>query len=125
MSKQQLIVVLIPFVMLILVKVTCETLSPFNSEKFNSVVWKQSFDPDFDTIENPRGPMTDDLIKNHLRPGMSLDSVYQMLGPPDKVEGTDTLQYYLGYWSGFGMDPDILQLELRQGELIRVYRYQS
>ena len=54
------------------------------SDKFDSEVWIDN--DDLTEGNNPRFYMTDDLIKNHLKPGMHRDSILVLLGRPYKEE---------------------------------------
>ncbi len=69
--------------------------------------------------------MFDDLIKNHLRKNMSKDEVVALIGKPDYEDRTEFFSYKLGFWSGFRIDLDTLDLEFsRDGKLKKSYRVQ-
>lgn len=59
------------------------------SDKFDSEVWIDN--SDLTDGNNPRFYMTDDLIKNHLKPGMHRDSILLLLGQPYKEEIGDRI----------------------------------
>ena len=83
------------------------------SLKFNSAQWKSP--PNLDGQDIPRARMVNDLMQNHLHPGMPRWQVHALLGPPDaqsendKQKGIDA--YQLGY-AGFmgGIDPMVLTI---------------
>ena len=52
----------------------------YNSDKFDRDVWLSN--NDMTDTWNPRSKMTKDLLENHLKPGMTRDSILAMLGKP-------------------------------------------
>jgi hypothetical protein len=50
------------------------------SSSFNQDVWLEN--PDVGDTSNPRARMVQDVMKNHLKPGMSRKSVLDLLGKP-------------------------------------------
>lgn len=96
---------------------------PFNDRVFDEDLWKHSADTE--DVSNPRGPMVDDLIANHLRPGMTRQEVTALLGDPDFDTKGDVATYYLGHWSGLRWDPDVLECHFgAAGELSKALRVQ-
>lgn len=79
---------------------------PFDDWWFDQKIWMANRGSGSD---NPRGKMVTDLQKRVL-PGMSREEVRFLLGPPDAGGWGDTMSYSIGSWSGFGMDPDILDI---------------
>ena len=64
-----------------------------------------------DDPENPRGMMINDLKQNHLKKGMSMKDVIDLLGEPDSDKRPDFLSYDLGIWAGsLSVDWDTLDL---------------
>lgn len=59
------------------------------STTFDSEVWIDN--NDIGDTNNPRWYMTDDLIKNHLRPGIHRDSILLLLGQPYKEQIGDRI----------------------------------
>ncbi|MGH7167453.1 MAG: hypothetical protein ACREII_02875 [Nitrospiraceae bacterium] len=93
--------------------------SPFDDRSFDPVVWKASSkdrNPD-----NPRGQMYEDLVKNHLRAGMTQPEVIALLGHGDEAERQDFISYNLGMWSGFRVDYDTLDLSFDRGGRLKRY----
>lgn len=74
--------------------------------------------------DNPRGQMFIDLSENHLRRGMTMGEIVDLLGEPEFRNRTEMdqdreaasafasteFQYTLGAWSGMGTDDDLLHL---------------
>ncbi len=80
---------------------------PFGGQRFDARVWRAqagSLNPD-----NPRGPMTSNLRRHHLRRGMARQEVVRLLGE-DGGAGPHSLSYTLGAWSGFRIDYDTLDI---------------
>lgn len=100
--------------------------SPFYERSFNSDVWK--IHPT--ERRSPRGLMVGDLVDRVLRQGMARSSVHHILGAPDLTLTAGDLKrrgwadgnkesgeyYRLGYWSGLGVDEDILVLTYGVGD---------
>jgi hypothetical protein len=88
----------------------CQLIKGFQSSDrtFRSQLWKQ---PDInENSEGPRCNMVEDLMKNHLRKGMSQDEVIEILGKPDfTVKQERTLGYALGR-CGYSIDIDEFRL---------------
>jgi hypothetical protein len=72
-------------------------LLPGKAAAFDSRAWKRPV-PAVTSSLSVRADMVDDLIDNHLRPGMSLNRVRALLGPPDEDSGS-RWKYWLG-WDG-------------------------
>lgn len=52
---------------------------------------------------------------------MNRDDVLRVLGGPDEYSTERVLRYWLGFWSGFRWDPDVLEVEFdRAGVVSRV-----
>ena len=80
--------------------------SPFNDKPFSQRAWAGA------TAE-PRAAMAEDLVSNHVSPGMSSKQIVSLLGAPGeiwvkgtafRVKGERTFVYYIGSWSMQGMD---------------------
>jgi hypothetical protein len=67
--------------------------------------------------------MVNDLVKNHLRQGMSCADVLALLGEPDD-KADNLVGYYLGGRSGGFILPgyDFLELEFNSGWELQAYR---
>jgi len=86
---------------------------PFDDKYFRSSDWNASSD-------QVRAGMCDDLISNHLQPGMTASEVVSLLGKPGKsltgetdgggnrLIGHETFSYYIGSWFGYGFDDAFL-----------------
>ena len=72
MTKLNYILLFFLFVM-----VSCKVDKKFNKERWLA-------NNDVNDTHNPRAYMTEDLLKNHLRIGITRDSVFELLGKPYK-----------------------------------------
>jgi len=83
--------------------------SPFSGAKFDAKIWNSYANSE--EANSPRGPMTNDLIENHLKPGMDRQSVESLLGKEDSYQGQGCTGYTLGMWSGLAiLDYDVLHV---------------
>ena len=91
---------------------------PWNDAKFNKETWLAS--PNHEQLaENPRGPMTDDLIQNHLPIGMSKQAVHKLLGKPLYLPyKTNTDSYYVGHWGFMTVDGEFLNIKYNRDNQI-------
>jgi hypothetical protein len=80
--------------------------NPFNDEPFCEQGWAGA------TFEQ-RAAMAEDLVSNHVSPGMPSKQIVSLLGEPgeiwikgtgQRVKGYRTFAYYIGSWSLQGMD---------------------
>ena len=73
MSKSNHII----FFLLVLVMISCTSGKKFDKQKW-------LVNSDVNDIYNPRAHMTEDLIKNYLKVGLTKNAVLALLGKPDK-----------------------------------------
>ncbi len=86
---------------------------PFDDKHFRPSDWNRS-------SNEVRAGMCDDLISNRLQPGMTESEVVSLLGKPEesltgetdgggnRLIGDETYSYYIGSWSGYGLDDAFL-----------------
>ena len=102
----------------------------WGNERFDSQRWKDAAHGKQVAYPNPRGRMAASLLRTHKLVRLSRDEVANLLGPPDSrgpwarptaVAGAaDEWNYYLGMYSGFGIDEDILIIEFSpEGFVVR------
>ncbi len=95
---------------------------PFNDRAFDAGLWRSSDGEQFDC---PRGEMLANLEAQHLRVGAPREQMLALLGPPDATGQDGLASWYLGYWSGFRVDMDSLDLQFDgDGRLVRWQRAQ-
>lgn len=71
------------FIVILLLLAGC---TPYTPIEFDREVWLEN--NDVNDTRNPRARMTKDLLQNHLKPGLTKDSILKLLGPAyeDKIE---------------------------------------
>jgi hypothetical protein len=79
--------------------------------------------------DNPRMRMANNVLKNHLRAGMSRNEVISLLGAPDEPTDRDdqAIWYYLGGYSGgsFLRGSDYLVIEFDERGKLAAKRIQK
>ena len=81
-----------------------DCIDPFSDQRFEPKRWAQA------KAAKDRAPMARDLIRSHLRIGLSREQVVDLLGRPQqvwqkngrvgyRVKGNSTYAYYIGSWS--------------------------
>lgn len=93
---------------------------PFNDRKFSRSIWMK---PEHWYDDAERGRMADDVISNHLPPGMTRASVLQLLGEPSTEFASDGVtRYYIGSWSLFRVEMDDAWIDIEFDASNRVTR---
>ena len=77
--------------------------SPFSGADFNQRGWAAAAGQDERCI---RGSMVNDLLKKHVRIGMTKEKLFAVIGQPDDDRGAE-VSYYLGFCQT-PIDPDTL-----------------
>ena len=107
----------------IVVWAAVDAIDVFNDAAFDEQTWKQS-------RNDERRPMARAVVKLAAQPGMTRDSIEQLLGPPEvlgredaggnRLPGVETLSYYVGNGGLFdGMDDAFVYIHLNDaGEVI-------
>lgn len=82
--------------------------NPFNDQSFDRKVWMANAGNT--GHDNPRGDMVTDLIRHHLRKGMTQDSVVRLLGEPDHGKSREVYRYNIGWGHTWKIDPYYLEI---------------
>ncbi len=82
--------------------------NPFDDALFDGAVWRT--EATNTTIDNLRGPMTEDLRKRFLRSGSSKQEILKLLGPPDAADREGFSSYWIGAWGRDRIEFDSLNL---------------
>ena len=73
-----------------------------------------------------RYELSEGIIDSKMLIGKTKIEVKQILGDEENSENSDLWNYYLGYRPQlFGIDPDILDIEFKEGKVIRVGQHQT
>jgi hypothetical protein len=104
---------------------------------FDAIQWKMANSADVDCV---RGKMVYRLMRDYRLKGMSRSEIISLLGPPDWVDqrwqasavskeamrDAQEFIYYLGCYSGFRIDTDVLSLHFGEnGKVSRVSIWQT
>ncbi|MFA6148237.1 MAG: hypothetical protein WC899_08520 [bacterium] len=79
--------------------------NPFSSEDFEKTTWFR-YENTVNQTRNNRGPMAGDVRDKLMAGNFKRNDVVNILGNPDKEYEDGSIEYYLGYWSGFQIDMD-------------------
>ncbi len=86
--------------------------NPFDDEPFVGDTWKR--ESRHEKTKSPRGRMAESarllLLSRPMRP----EEVEEVLGTPDVSREGRVWRYWLGFWSGYGWDPDVLEVEFSE-----------
>ncbi len=91
--------------------------------KFDQNKWNKRIDGFYEYREN----MVNDLIKNHLRKGMTYKQLTNLIGPPENYTDLDKNTVIYNVMEDFGWDIDpvetkTLKIELINDSLVKNYK---
>ena len=87
--------------------------SHYTSRKFDKADW--------DTNVEERYRMSRDIISSEMLIGKTLEEVIEILGEDVSIDGEEHVVYYLGFVpSILAIDPDVLHIYFRNGQVTRV-----
>ncbi|MBK7232934.1 MAG: hypothetical protein IPH93_11910 [Saprospiraceae bacterium] len=73
-----------------------------------------------------RYELSEDIIESEMLIGKTKSEVRQILGDEGNTDESDQWYYYLGFRPGFGnIDPDVLDIEFKDGKVINVGQHES
>jgi hypothetical protein len=102
--------------------------NPFNEEPFSKQGWATAT-----AVE--RAAMAEDLVTNHVSPGMSVEQIVSLVGEPEdtwvagtvqRVLGEKTFAYYIGSWSLHDMDDAFVCVHFNESDQVieaEIYGY--
>lgn len=74
--------------------------------------------------KSKRGAMADDLVKNHLKKGLSIPMVTSLLGSPDTEAKDRCHSYYLGWYKSVMDTESLVACFDKDGNLTETYIWQ-
>jgi len=78
------------------------------------------------TDKEMRYELSEDIIDSKMLIGKTKTEVRQILGDENNLERSDNWRYYLGLRPGFAnIDPDVLDIEFKDGKVIRVGQHET
>jgi hypothetical protein len=73
-----------------------------------------------------RYELSEDIIESEMLIGKTKSEVRQILGDENNTDQSDHWSYYLGFRPGFAnIDPDVLDIEFKDGKVIRVGQHET
>lgn len=104
---------LTPLIFVLIVMLWIITASYYPTHDFDKQKWH-------DDVEQ-RYELSEDLIDSEVLMGKTMDEVKLLLGDDYQESGKDQWSYYLGFRPGFAnIDPDVLEIEFKEGKVINV-----
>ena len=88
------------------------TIFSYPSRDFTPEKWAEQ--------KERRYEFSKDLIESKILLGRSRSEIIQLLGKEGNDDQKDIWSYYLGFTPGLGVDPDMLQIVFREGNVIEV-----
>jgi len=96
-------------------------------------IFSMSYHPthDFDkekwfADKETRYELSEDIIDSKMLIGKTKTEVRQILGNENNLDQNDNWSYYLGFRPGFAnIDPDVLDIEFKDGKVIRVGQHET
>ena len=80
---------------------------------FDKEVWK--------TEVETRYELTDDLIDNKKLIGKTKEEIIELLGQEGVSMDSSLWTYYIGFKRGSGIDPDVLEIEFKNGKVAKCW----
>jgi amino acid transporter len=104
------------YVGLVMLWIFC--ISYYPSKDFDKQKWL--------TDKEKRYELSEEIIESKMLIGKTKAEVRQILGEEENLENNDLWNYYLGYRPQlFGIDPDVLDIEFKDGRVIKVSQHQT
>jgi outer membrane protein assembly factor BamE (lipoprotein component of BamABCDE complex) len=73
-----------------------------------------------------RYELSEDIIESEMLIGKTKSQVRQILGDENNTDQSDHWSYYLGFRPGLAnIDPDVLDIEFKDGKVLRVGQHET
>lgn len=93
-------------------------ISYYPNHEFNKERWLAD--------QEKRYELSADIIESHMLIGKTKSEVRQILGDEGNKDQSDNWTYYLGFRPGFAnIDPDMLDIEFKNGKVIKVGQHET
>jgi hypothetical protein len=94
------------------------SISYYPSKEFDKQKWISD--------KEKRYELSKEIIESEMLIGKTKSEVKQILGNEENDENSDLWNYYLGFKPGlFGIDPDVLDIEFKNGKVIKVGQHET
>jgi hypothetical protein len=111
-------ILLTPLIYVAVFMIWVISISYYPSNEFDKQKWHKDIDKRYE--------LSEDIIENEILLGKTTDEVKTLLGDDYQQSGPDTWSYYLGFKPQlFGIDPDYLEIEFKDGRVIKVSQHTS
>ena len=111
-------ILLTPLIYLAIVMIWIISVSYYPSHDFDKQKWH-------DDVEK-RYELSEDLIDNEVLLGKTMDEVKRLLGDDYQESARDRWSYYLGFRPQlFCIDPDFLDIDFKNGRVVKVGQHTS
>ncbi len=107
-----------PLIYLATVMLWIMNMAYFPAADFDKQKWQTDIEKRYE--------LTDDLIDDKVLIGKTMQQVQKLLGDDYQESGKDRWSYYLGTKAGlFGIDPDYLDIDFKNGRVVHVAQHTS
>lgn len=107
-----------PFIYMAMIALWIMSISYYPTADFDKQKWQNDIEKRYE--------LTDDLIDNEVLIGKSMKQVKKLLGDDYEESGIDRWSYYVGTPPGlFGIDPDYLDIDFKNGRVVHVSQHTS
>lgn len=111
-------VILSPMVYIGIITVWISMACHYTSREFDEAGWN--------TNVYERYRMSRDIISSEMLIGKTLEEVIEILGEDVSIDGEEHVVYYLGFVpSILAIDPDVLDIYFRNGQVTRVEQHRT
>jgi amino acid transporter len=111
-------IIVTPIIYVGLVMLWICSISYYPSNNFDKQKWFSD--------KEKRYELSEDIIESKMLIGKTKAEVKQILGDGENIENNDLWNYYLGYRPQlFGIDSDVLDIEFKDGKVIKVSQHQT
>ena len=107
-----------PLIYAIIVLLWIMSVSYYPSHDFDKQKWHNDIEKRYE--------LSEDLIESKILIGKTKDEIKKLLGEDFQEWGADSWSYYLGYRPQlFSIDPDYLDIDFKDGRVIKVSQHTS
>jgi hypothetical protein len=107
-----------PLIYFVIIMLWIFSISYYPSNDFDRQKWLNDKEKRYELSEN--------IIESKLLIGKTKMEVKQILGDEENGDNSDLWNYYLGFKPQlFGIDPDVLDIEFKNGKVIRVGQHET
>lgn len=111
-------IIVTPLVLIAIAIIILTSLYYYPTYKFDKQKWKSNIEKRYE--------LSEDIIESKLLIGKSKIEVQELLGQGNNSIESDHWTYYFGLRPGLmNIDPDILDIEFKEGKVIKIRQYEA